>query len=153
MANVKVKREVEGKVTEVEIDEADVLETDELVTEAAPDKLQADKKFSQKDVNALLAKERKTAQAKLEVLQTKHDELLKSIADKEAEAEDAAKTKVEGLRKGVPETIGKLLDKLTYSEQLEWLQDPANQIQKKTVPPLPPERQNVPQVPRIERIV
>lgn len=110
--------------------------TEEPTTEAAPDKSQ-EKKYSDAEVNRMLARERKSLNTKFEALKAEHDTLLQDLQEREAAAEERAKTKVEELRKGVPDNVSKLLDKLTYQEQLEWLSDPANKVEKQNIPALP----------------
>lgn len=96
-----------------------------------------EKTFTQSEVNRLMAKERQSATKKYDTLKSEYDTLKKSVEDKEAEAEEAAKSKVAELRKDLPENITKLLDKLSAVEQLEWLSDPANQPKRTRIPPLP----------------
>jgi molecular chaperone GrpE (heat shock protein) len=105
--------------------------------EKAQDKKEPEKTLTQSEVNALMAKERKSYEAKLKAVQDEYATFKKSIEDKAAEAETAAKEKVEKLREGLPEGITNLLDKLTAVEQLEWLSDPANTLEHKTIKPLP----------------
>lgn len=125
----------------------------EETVEDAEQKPAETKTLTQSEVNRLVARERKAWSAKYESLKSEHEALLKKIADAEQEAEDKAKEKVEGLRKGQPENVLKLLDKLSYTEQLEYLSDPANRIEKKVIPTLPNERPNQTQHPRIDRVI
>jgi hypothetical protein len=140
MPKVKISREVDGKATEMEVEDAEVLESDTLATDTQPSKKEDAKTFAQDEVNRLLAKERKSYQVKLDTLQGNYDALQKDIQDREAAAEEKAKAQVETLRKGLPENVAKLLDKLSAQDQLEWLSDPANRAEKKTIPSLPSER-------------
>ena len=138
MSKVKVKREVEGKPTELEVEEAEVLDTDERVTATEPKK--PEKTLPQAQVDKLLADERRKHREKFEALQSEYTEYKSSVEAREKEANDAAEKKVAELRKDLPEGVIRLLDKLTPVEQLDWLSDPENVIEKKTIKPLPPER-------------
>jgi carboxypeptidase C (cathepsin A) len=111
------------------------------------------KVFTQPEVNALMAKERKGYEAKLKTVSDEYATFKKSIEDKAAEAETAAKEKVEKLREGMPESITSLLDKLTATEQLEWLSDPANTLERKTISKLPEPREGERHAPSIGTIV
>ena len=112
--------------------EEDVKETDKQ-----PDKKAEEKTLTQSEVNALLAKERKAHDTKFKQLQDEYSAFKTGIEEKQTKAEEEAKEKVENLRKNVPEPIIKLLDKMSYTEQLSWLSDPANNIQQSNIPPLP----------------
>ena len=109
--------------------------------------------LKQSEVNALMAKERKSYEAKLKATQEEFATFKKQIEDKQAEAEAAAKEKVEKLREGLPEGITNLLDKLTATDQLEWLSDPTNTITKQTIKPLPEAREGERRAPSIGTIV
>jgi len=142
MAKVKITREEDGKQVELEVEQDDVLESDTLVTGTSQTQDEGKPKmFSQEEINALLAKERRSSALKINALQGQYDALLKEVEDGKAAAEETAKSQVTELRKGLPENIGALLDKLTYQEQLSWLQDPKNKIEKKTIPELPHARE------------
>lgn len=119
----------------------------------SPTEKQAEKTLTQSEVNALMAKERKTYEAKLKATQDEFATFKKSIEDRQAEAEEAAKEKVEKLREGLPEGIIALLDKLAPLDQLEWLSDPANTIEHKTIKPLPASREEPGRMPSIGTIV
>lgn len=113
-----------------------------------------EKTVTQSELNRILAKERKDASTKYNALKAEHDALLKKIEDERTAAEDAAKEKVEELRKDLPENILKLLDRLSPIDQLEWLNDPANKVQKKTIPELPEgSREQLPRPPKLRRVV
>jgi molecular chaperone GrpE (heat shock protein) len=114
---------------------------------------EAEKTLSQSEVNALMAKERKSYEAKLKATQEEFATFKKQIEDKQAEAEAAAKEKVEKLREGLPENLTALLDKLTATDQLEWLSDPTNTITKQTIKPLPEAREGERRAPSIGTIV
>jgi hypothetical protein len=94
--------------------------------------------LTQKELDGKLADARRKAEAAQKEWQKKYDDLQASIEAKEKAANDAAAEKVEALRKDLPESVTKLLDKLSAVEQLEWLTDPENVITKKEIPPLPP---------------
>lgn len=136
---VKVKRkDAEGKEQVIEIEESDILETDVKVEpEQAPGTKSPEKTLTQSEVNKLLAEERRKHDAKFKELQTEYNGFKQTIEEREKAANDAVAEKVEALRKDLPEPITKLLDRLTPVEQLEWLNDPENAIQKKEIPPLP----------------
>ena len=152
MSKIKIKRSVAGKDTEMEVEEAEVLETDVKVTDKPPEN-QAEKTLKQSEVNALLAKERKAYDTKFKQLQDEYTAFKTGIEEKATKAEEEAKEKVEELRKNVPEPIGKLLDKMSFVEQLEWLSDPANIIEKKTIHALPEARTEPGRLPSIGTIV
>lgn len=106
----------------------------------------AEKMLSQGEVNRLMANLRSEHTKKLNALQSEYDTFKKSVEDKQKEADEKAKTEVEELRKDIPEPIVKLLDKMSPSEQLEWLKDPANATLlpvKKDIPRLPEARHQV----------
>ena len=108
----------------------------ESPTEAS--KTNQEKTLTQTEVNKILADERRKHDAKFKELQTEYNGYKQTIEQREQAANDAAAEKVEALRKDIPESVIKLLDKLTPIEQLEWLSDPENAITKKEIPPLPP---------------
>jgi hypothetical protein len=149
---IKITRKVDNKDVEMEVEETEVLDTDVRVA-ATPPPPTAEKTLKQSEVNALLAKERKTYDAKLKAEQDAFATFKKSIEDKQAEAESAAKEKVEKLREGLPEGLIVLLDKLTATDQLEWLSDPANTVEHKTIKALPEAREGEKHAPSIGTIV
>jgi predicted RNase H-like nuclease (RuvC/YqgF family) len=115
-------------------------QTDETPEPAKEVVKPAEKTLTQSEVNKLMAKQRRDHEAEIAQLRADFDAFKKTVDDKETERQDAAKKQVEALRKDLPESIGKLLDKLTPTEQLEWLSDPANVVKKSSIPPLPDER-------------
>jgi molecular chaperone GrpE (heat shock protein) len=115
-------------------------EVKESPTEAS--KTNQEKTLTQSEVNKLMADERRKHESKYNELKSEYTTYKSSIEAKEQAANDAAAEKVETLRKDLPEAITKLLDKLTPVEQLDWLNDPANVITKKEIPPLPNAREN-----------
>lgn len=119
----------------------------------SPTEQTAEKTLKQSEVNALMAKERKAYEAKLKAVGDEFASFKKQIDDAEEARETAAKEKVEKLREGLPEGIITLLDKLTASDQLEWLSDPANTITKQTIKPLPEAREGEKRAPSIGVIV
>jgi len=131
----------------------DKTEQAEDVKETANEQDKTEPTLKQSEVNALMAKERKQYEAKLKATQEEFATFKKQIEDKQAEAEAAAKEKVEKLREGLPENLTALLDKLTATDQLEWLSDPANTITKQTIKPLPEAREGERRVPSIGTIV
>lgn len=149
---IKITRKVDNKDVEMEVEETEILDTDVRVAATPPPKT-AEKTFTQSEVNALEAKTRKTYETKLKAEQDAFAAFKKQIEDKQAEAEAAAKEKVEKLREGLPEGITALLDKLTATDQLEWLSDPTNTITKQTIKPLPEAREGERRAPSIGTIV
>jgi hypothetical protein len=99
----------------------------------APEKIT----LTQKELNSQLASARRESEAKLRELQAEYNGYKQTVEQREQAANDAAAEKVEALRKDLPEAIQELLDNLSPSKQLEWLQNPANTITKKEIPPLP----------------
>jgi len=93
--------------------------------------------LTKQELDNQLANARRKSEAAQKEWQKKYEDLNLSIEAKEKAANDAAAEKVEALRKDLPDSIGKLLDKLTAIEQLEWLSDPENAITKKEIPQLP----------------
>ena len=114
-----------------EIVETEVVETEEAV----PTKSQ-DKKYTDEQLNKLLAKERREWKSKLETLQTDFDSYKADKEAKELELEEKNKTKVETLKKTLPEELIELLDKLSFSEQLEYLEK-NTPAEKKKIPVIP----------------
>ena len=131
----------------------DKTEQTEDVKETAVEQDKTEPTLKQSEVNALMAKERKSYEAKLKATQEEFATFKKQIEDKQAEAEAAAKEKVEKLREGLPENLTALLDKLTATDQLEWLSDPTNTITKQTIKPLPEAREGERRAPSIGTIV
>lgn len=117
--------------------ENDVKEPDQDPGQKVPEKIT----LTQKELDGRLADARRKAESAYKDLQKKHDDLLTSIEAKEKAANEAAAEKVEALRKDLPEPLIKLLDNLSPVAQLEWLNDPANTITKKEIPPLPQSRE------------
>lgn len=93
------------------------------------------KTFTQDELNALLAQERRKAQQKLEAIQNEYTSFKAEVETERSKQEEKLKAKVDEMKAGLPENILKLLSKLTYSEQAEWLAE--NKIEKKTIPPTP----------------
>lgn len=151
MSKVKVKREVEGKATELEIEESEILETDERVKATEPNK--PEKTIPQAQVDKLMADQRRKHREELDKITAEFAEYKKSVEDREKEANDAAEKKVADLRKDLPEGVIRLLDNLTPVKQLEWLSDPANVIEKKKIEPLPKERGDHGAPPKVPVIV
>ena len=131
----------------------DKTEQAEDVKETANEQDKTEPTLKQSEVNALMAKERKSYEAKLKATQEEFATFKKQIEDKQAESEAAAKEKVEKLREGLPENLTALLDKLTATDQLEWLSDPTNTITKQTIKPLPEAREGERRAPSIGTIV
>ena len=129
------------------------IEQAEDAKETAVEQDKTEPTLKQSEVNALMAKERKQYEAKLKATQEEFATFKKQIEDKQAEAEAAAKEKVEKLREGLPENLTALLDKLTATDQLEWLSDPTNTITKQTIKPLPEAREGERRAPSIGTIV
>lgn len=109
--------------------------------EQTPGQKPSEKTLTQAEVNKILADERRKHDTRYQDLKTEYAGFKAAIEAKEAAANEAAAEKVEALRKDLPEPLIKLLDKLSPVEQLEWLNDPANVITKKEIPPLPPSRE------------
>lgn len=128
-------------------------ETEEAEKETATEQAKTEQTFRQSEVNALMAKERKAYEAKLKAEQEAFATFKKQIEEQQTKAEEAAKEKVEKLREGLPDGIINLLDKLTPTDQLDWLSDPANTITKQTIKPLPDPRTEPGKMPSIGTIV
>ena len=126
-------------------DEASKAETTEneqvKEPEQAPGQKPLDKTLTQAEVNKILADERRKHDTRYQDLKTEYAGFKAAIEAKEAAANEAAAEKAEALRKDLPESLIRLLDKLSPVEQLEWLADPANVITKKEIPPLPSSRE------------
>lgn len=105
--------------------------------EQSPGTKSTEKTLTQTEVNKILADERRKHDAQFKALKGEFDTFRGEIEAREKAANDAAAEQVEALRKDLPESITKLLDKLTPIEQLEWLRDPENQVAKKQIPELP----------------
>lgn len=110
----------------------------EKVETPKPEK--AEKMVPQAQVDKLMADQRRKHREELDKVTAEYADFKKSIEDKEQEANDAAEKKVAEIKKDLPEGVIRLLDKLTPVEQLDWLSDPANTIEKKKIEPLPQER-------------
>jgi hypothetical protein len=122
-------------------------ENEETVETQGAEETQPEKMLSQQEVNAILARERRSATVKYNALKSQFDALQQDM-DKKREAEEAIlMEKVNKLREGQAPQVLKLLDKLDPQEQLEWLSNDENRIpvvEKKTIPPLPTERNAAP---------
>lgn len=159
MSKVKVKRKVKGddgkeQVQELEIEEAEKKDGDEIIPAQAPGKKEPEKlSLTEEELNQKLAAARREAEREAKNAREELATYKKSIEDKEKAANDAAAKKVADLRKDLPESIGKLLDKLSPTEQLEWLSDPANAIEKKQIGPLPTGRDEPGKGPRTQVII
>ena len=66
------------------------------------------------------------------------DALLKTANDQIDQYEKVLKKQVEAQLTNVPDSVKKILGKLTISEQLDWLADPENSINKRTQTPKTP---------------
>ena len=124
-----------------ETSKAEIQEVKETPPQDAGEKVPEKISLTQKELDGKLADARRKAEAAYKELQKKHEDLLISIEAKEKAANEAAAEKVEALRKDLPDSITKLLDKLSPVEQLDWLSDPENVITKKEIPPLPQSRE------------
>lgn len=153
MPKVKIKRKVDDKEQELEVEESEVLETDEKIPESAPGTKTPEKSLPQSEVNKLMADQRRKHEQELKDLRADFDAFRKTVEDKEKAANEAAQKKVDDLRKDLPESIGKLLDKLSPLEQLEWLNDPANVIEKKQINQLPEPRQEPGRGTKVQQII
>ena len=131
----------------------DKTEQTEDVKETAIEQDKTEPTLKQSEVNALMAKERKSYEAKLKTVSDEFASFKKQIDDAREAREAAAKEKVEKLREGLPENLTALLDKLTPLDQLEWLSDPTNTITKQTIKPLPEAREGERRAPSIGTIV
>jgi len=109
--------------------------------EQSPGTKSTEKTLTQSEVNKLLADERRKHDKRYQDLNTEYAGFKAEIEKREAAANEAAAEKVEALRKDLPDPLIKLLDKLSPVDQLEWLNDPANVITKKEIPPLPQSRE------------
>src|SRR5512146_1909465 len=115
MAKIKVKRkmapEIPNSVPEViEIDEADVLETDERVPDQPPVTTKGEKTLTQSEVNKLMADQRREHESKYKALVTEFDALKKSIEDKDKAANEAAARQHQELRSVPPQPTCELPD-------------------------------------------
>ena len=128
------------KTTEEASKETTEQETDVKEPEQTPGQKPSEKTLTQAEVNKILADERRKHDTRYQDLKTEYAGFKAAIEAKEAAANEAAAEKVEALRKDLPDPLIKLLDKLSPVEQLEWLNDPANVITKKEIPPLPASR-------------
>ncbi len=115
---------------------------EETKPDAAPDKSQV-KRYSDVELNRLLAKERRDAKAKYDQLRAEFDAFKEDAEAKQKEADERAKERVEELRKDLPEETQELLDLLTPSDQLEWLSK--HGTPKKVIPKTPDARKERPE--------
>lgn len=152
MSKLKVKRMIDDKPTELEIEESEILETDERITEKAPDQ-KPEKTLTQAEVNKLMAEERRRHKADLDKISGEFSEYRKSVEEKEKAANEAAEAKIAELKKDLPDPVIALLERLSPIDQLEWLSDPANVIPKKTIPELPRQREDAGKAPRAQTII
>jgi predicted ATPase len=121
-------------------------ENEETVETQGAEETQPEKMLSQSEVNAILARERRSATVKYNALQAQFDALQQEM-DKKREAEAVIlRERVEKLREGQPKHVLSLLDKLDPQEQLEWLSgEDAKVVEtKKTIPALPEAKEKAP---------
>lgn len=109
-------------------------------TETELNKNTGEKKFTQDELNALLAAEKRKMQIKLEAVQNEFTTFKSSIEEKEQAEETKLKEKVDEMKKDAPQSIMKLLEKLTIAEQYEWLSDSENKVEKIDLPNNPKEK-------------
>lgn len=95
------------------------------------------KTLSQEEVNKLIAAEKRTWQKKLEAVQNEYTTYKTDVEAKLQAEENKLKTVVDEAKKTLPANIVKLLDKLTVTEAYEWLNDPENATDKKSLPDTP----------------
>lgn len=101
-----------------------------------------EKKFSQDEVNKLIAKEKRSWEKKFESIQNEFNTFKGEIEQEQTKREEKVKTQVGEMKKDLPPQIMKLLDKLTIQEQFDYLNDPENKIEKKTIPSTPKEKED-----------
>lgn len=101
---------IESKVEEV-ISDDEKVET--------PESHETEKKFTQKELDAIVLKEKRKAQQKFDAIQLE----LKAYQDKDSVREADLQVKVDEAKKAYPEPVLKLLNKLTVDEQASWLQE------------------------------
>jgi hypothetical protein len=131
---MKVKRN--GQVIEIK-DDSELEEGDEKITETQQDK--DEKKFTQADVNKFVADEKKKWQKKYEDKEKEFTDYKTEVESERSKSEEKLKGKVEEARKGYPESVVKLLEKQSYAEQLEWIeQNPLEE--KNNLPRTPKEK-------------
>lgn len=118
-------------------DETKDVETTEGETVETQEK---EKKFTQDEVNKLMAKEKRAWEKRYETLQTEFTTFKGEIETERTKQEEKLKTQVDELKKGMPPQILKLLEKLSVQEQYEYLTDSENKIEKKRIPETPPEK-------------
>lgn len=153
MAKIKVKREIDGKSQDLEIEESEILETDvRAEPEPAPGQ-KPEKTLPQSEVNKIMADERRRHKAEMDALRSEYADFRKGVEDREKAANEAAQKKLEALRADLPDPVLKLLDHLTPVEQLDWLNDPANKLERKSIPPLPDGRGEPGKGPRPQVII
>lgn len=110
-----------------------------------------EKKFTQDDLNKLIAKEKRTWEKRYETLQNEFTIFKGEIETERTKQEEKLKTQVDELKKGVPPQLLKLLEKLSVQEQYEYLTDSENKIEKKRIPATPLEKEVV-QEPKKDKV-
>jgi len=135
MAKIKVTRDG----AEVEIEESEKLDGDVLVTSQEKKGITFSEE-QQTHINKLLADERRKEQSKYNTLKTEYDSYKGEIETERTKHEEKLKVKVDEMKKGLPEPISKLLEKLSVTEQMEFLEDPENKIEKPVLPNNPKEK-------------
>lgn len=121
-------------------DETENKNEEDTSTETEQNKNTGEKKFTQDELNALLAAEKRKMQIKLETIQNEFTTFKSSIEEKEQAEETKLKEKVDEMKKDAPQSIMKLLEKLTIAEQYEWLSDSENKVEKIDLPNNPKEK-------------
>jgi hypothetical protein len=110
----------------------DELKDKEEIEPEVDEKALNEKKFSQKDVDRIIQREKAKSKAikeELDTFKTGKDESLDKY-------EKTIQKLIDDMSKEVPESIKKLMAKLTPLEQLDYLSDPENQVvyEKKQFP-------------------
>lgn len=134
MGKIKIKRGEQ----ELEIEESEIQDGDERITGTQPPK-DEEKKFTQADLNRLLADERRKNDKKYNDLNTQFTSYKEEVETERSKNEEKLKGKFDEAKKEYPESVQKLLDKMTVTEALEWIEEnPAED--KQDLPRTPKEK-------------
>lgn len=122
--------------------EQDAVDYDKLakvVADKAAAKDKADEKlFTQAELDVVVKTRLARAKVGSGITSKAYDAQLKTANDQIDQYEKVLKKQVDAQLTNVPDSVKKILGKLTISEQLDWLADPENSINKRISTPKTP---------------
>ncbi len=114
--------------------------TEQLEETSEAESVKTEKKFSEKDVQRLITERVSREKASSKRLQEEFESKESEYKTQLESYESVLKKMLEAQVNDLPESVKKLLGKLTVLEQLEWLSDENNHIEKRAIPSTPKEK-------------